>query len=91
MDKRLEPEERAAARVKVEKARRAAHEAFEVDDLGEALEGWVEVFGPSFPAPSTSPGEVAASMGAGTAGIGKTGIRPQRGRQIITPRSWRGT
>jgi hypothetical protein len=52
VDKRLEPDERAAARAKVEKARKAAHEAFEKEDLGEALDGWAEVFGSSrLPAP----------------------------------------
>lgn len=89
VDKRLQPDKRAAARAKVEKARKAAHEAFEKENLDEALEGWVQVFGPSFPAPSTSPDEISAALGTGEAGITGTGIRPRQGRQIIRPRSWR--
>ena len=89
VDERLELEERAAARAKVEVARKAAHEAFEKEDLGEALDGWAEVFGPSFPAPSTSPDKIAAALGSGVAGVAGTGVRSRHGRQIIRPRSWR--
>lgn len=89
VDHRLEPEERAAARARVEKARKAAHEAFEKEDIGQALDGWVEVFGPSFPAPSTSPDKLAAALGSGAAGVAGTGVRPGHGRQIIRSRSWR--
>ena len=89
VDERLKAEERAAARAKVKKVREAAYAAFETDDLGEALDGWVEVFGPSFPAPSTAPEQIAAALVSGSAGAEGTGIRPKRGRQIIQPRSWR--
>jgi hypothetical protein len=89
VDKRLKPEERAAARAKVEKARRDAYAAFGADDLDEALDGWAKVFGPSFPAPSASPDKIAPAMGVGTAGVVGTGVRPGRGRRVIRPRSWR--
>lgn len=89
VDKRLEAGDRAAARDKVEKARRIAHEAFEAGELEDALEGWGKLFGPSFPAPSASSGKVADAMGAGTAGVAGTGVRPGQGRKVIKPRSWR--
>jgi protein-tyrosine-phosphatase len=89
VDERLEADERAAARVKVEKAREAAHAAYEAEDLGEALDGWVEVFGSSFPAPSTTPEQIAAALGSGGAGVVGPGIQTGGGRQGIKPRSWR--
>jgi hypothetical protein len=52
VDARLEDEARRKARERVEKAREAAHEAFEIDDVGDALDAWVGIFGSSFPAPS---------------------------------------
>lgn len=56
VDKRLEATERATARDKVEQARRIAHDAFGKEDLEEALERWADLFGPSFPSQSTTPG-----------------------------------
>jgi len=88
VDHRLEDDERAAARSKVEKARRIAHRAFETDDLAEALDLWAEVFGPAFPAPSTSPEKIAGALGSGTAGIQGTGVRPGSGREVVPARSW---
>jgi hypothetical protein len=89
VDHRLEPEERAAARAKVEEARRVAHQAFETEDLDQALDLWAEVFGPAFPAPSTSSEKVADALGSGTAGIVGTGIQAGRGREVVRGRSWR--
>jgi hypothetical protein len=88
VDHRLEDDERAAARSKVEKARRIAHRAFESDDLGEALGLWTEVFGPAFPAPSTSSERIAGALSSGAAGIRGTGVRPGRGREVVPARSW---
>ncbi|HXG44986.1 MAG TPA: hypothetical protein VNJ71_09555 [Gemmatimonadales bacterium] len=90
VDERLDPGERALAREAVRRAREAAHAAFDKEDVGEALDGWVEVFGPAFPAPSTSPEQVAASMAARTAGVVGAGIRADRGRPVIEARPWRG-
>ena len=89
VDKRLETAERAAAREKVEKARKIAHEAFETEDLGEALERWADLFGPSFPSEGTSSGKVAGALASGAVGADRTGVRPGRGREVIRPRSWR--
>jgi predicted nucleotidyltransferase len=90
VDERLDPGERAEAREAVRRAREAAYAAHEKEDVGEALDAWVEVFGPAFPAPSTSPERVAASMAARTAGVLGAGIRPDRGRPVIEARPWRG-
>ncbi len=89
VDERLEDDERRQARQAVDRARKAAHAAFEKDDVSEALDGWVEVFGSAFPAPSTSPEKVAASLAARTAGVVGAGIRVGRGRPVIESRPWR--
>jgi hypothetical protein len=89
VDARLEDDERRQARDRVEQARAAAHAAFEIDDVGEALDAWVAVFGSSFPAPSTAPDKIAASLAAGTAGAVAAGIHPGRGRPVIQSRPWR--
>lgn len=88
VDHRLEPEERAAARNRVEKARRKAYRAFESEDLGEALDLWAEVFGSAFPAPGTSSEKIGGALGSGAAGVVGTGVRPGRGREFIPARSW---
>ncbi len=90
IDERLEDDERREAREAVARARKAAHAAYEQESVGDALEAWVEVFGPAFPAPSTSPERVAASLAAGTAGVVGAGIRAGRGRPVIQSRPWRG-
>lgn len=89
VDKRLEDADRAAARKKLEKARRIAHEAFDIEALEEALERWGEIFGPSFPSLGTSSDKISGAMGSGTTGVVGTGIRSGKGRGIIKPRSWR--
>jgi len=88
VDHRLEPEERAAARSRVEKARRIAHRAFESKDLGEALDLWAEVFGSAFPAPSTSSERIGDALGSGAAGIQGASVRSGRGRKVVPARSW---
>ncbi len=89
VDELLEPDERAAARVKVEKSREAAHAAFKAEDPEEALEGWVKVFGSSFPAPSTTLEQVSSALGSGGVGAVGAGIQVGGSRQVIKPRSWR--
>lgn len=88
VDHRLEPEERAAARNRVEKARKVAHRALESEDLGEALDLWAEIFGSSFPAPGTSSEKIGVALGSGAEGVVGTGLRPGRGREIVRARSW---
>jgi len=89
VDKRLEDWERAAARSRVEDARRIAHEASEKEDLEESLERWADLFGPSFPTSGTSANNLGAALGAGMTGIQGPGVRPGKGREAIKPRSWR--
>lgn len=90
VDHRLEASDRATARVRVEKARRIAHEAFEEDDLEKALGLWAKVFGSSFPAPGNSEEEIGSALGSGTAGIAGTGVQVGGGRRMIRPRSHGG-
>jgi hypothetical protein len=89
VDERLEDEERREARRAVARAREAADVAFEKEDVGDALDAWVEVFGSAFPAPSTASGKVAASLAARTAGVVGAGVRVGRGRPVIEARPWR--
>jgi hypothetical protein len=89
VDERLEYNERLEAREAVARARDAAHLAYNKEDVGEALDAWVEVFGSAFPAPSTSPEAVAASMSNRTAGVVGAGLRVDTGRQVIESRPWR--
>ena len=89
VDERLEDEDRRQARERVERARVLAHAAFEIDDVGDALDAWAEIFGSSFPAPSTAPDQIAASLAASTAGAVGTGLKPGRGRPVIQSRPWR--
>lgn len=89
VDERLDPNDRREARDAVASARSAARAAYEKDDLDETLDAWAEIFGPAFPAPSTSSEKVGASLGAGTAGVVGAGIRADRGRPVIQSRPWR--
>jgi hypothetical protein len=90
VDDRLEDDDRAKAREKVEAAREKAHAAADEDDPGKAMDLWVKVFGQSFPAPSTDPDALADGLRTGTAkaigaGFSVGGIG---GRQPIEGRSW---
>jgi hypothetical protein len=89
VDERLDDDERRQARETVDQMRSAAHTAAEIDDVGEALDAWVEIFGSSFPAPSTAPEKIAASLAARTAGAIGAGIQAGRGRPVIQSRPWR--
>jgi hypothetical protein len=89
VDERLDPNERREARDAVASAREKAQAATEKQDPDEALDAWADIFGPAFPAPSTSPERIGASLGAGTAGAVGAGVRAERGRPIIESRPWR--
>lgn len=88
VDHLLKPNERASARAKVEKARKIAHQAFESEDLAEALDLWAKVFGPAFPAPSTLSEMVAGALSSRVAGVLMTGVHASRGREVLKARSW---
>jgi hypothetical protein len=89
VDERLEFNERLEAREGVARARDTVHAAYNKEDVAEALDAWVEVFGSAFPAPSTSPDAVAASMTNRTAGMVGAGMRVGTGRPVIESRPWR--
>ena len=92
VDDRLSPEDRAAARDKVEKARDKAQEAAEIEDPGKAMEAWAKVFGDKFPTPSTHPSLVEAALRSGHAFAMGAGIRAGRtdgSRDLIPGRSWK--
>jgi len=90
VDDRLKDEDRAAAREKVETAREKAHAAAEEEEQGDKMEGWVKVFGPSFPAPSTDQDAVAKELREGTAKAVGAGFTVGRAgeREAIRGRSW---
>jgi hypothetical protein len=89
VDERLEDHERRAARVAVDTARKHAYAAIAATSTDEALEHWARVFGPSFPAPSSSRDSVANSLQQRTAGVAGLGLTPHRGPRTVQPRSWR--
>ncbi|MDX6603000.1 MAG: hypothetical protein QOF13_2202 [Solirubrobacterales bacterium] len=90
VDDRLEDSERLAARGRVGEALDAARTAFEISDDLEAMDAWVKVFGPSFPAPSTDPARVVEGLASGaTFAVGTGASITQQGEPFIRPRSWR--
>jgi hypothetical protein len=88
VDDRLDDDERAAAREKVEDAREKAHAAADLDDPGEAMDAWVKVFGTSFPAPSTNPDALADGLRSGAAKAVGAGFAIGGERSTIKARSW---
>lgn len=88
VDERLKDSERREAREAVARTRDAALKAYDAEDVTEALDLWVEVFGSAFPAPSTTPEAVAAALGTRIAGVVGAGIRVGKGRQPIESRPW---
>jgi hypothetical protein len=91
VDDRLDPEDREAAREKVEAAREKAHEAADIEDPGEAMEAWVKVFGTGFPSPTTEPDAVDAALRSGNAFALGSGVRvgkTEESRDYIPGRSW---
>ncbi len=89
VDERLDANDRRAARDAIGHAREAARAAFEKEDVGDALDAWVKVFGSAFPAPSTSTEAISASLSSRTAGVVGAGIRSDGGRPVIEARPWR--
>jgi len=89
VDERLEDHERRAARLAVEQARRYAHAALAAPSTEDALELWARVFGPSFPAPSSSHESISTSLRSRTAGVTGLGVTADRGPRTVQPRSWR--
>lgn len=91
VDDRLSAEDRATAREKVEKARKKAQAAADIEDAGRAMEAWAKVFGDKFPTPSTHPDVVEAALRSGTAfavGAGIRGTRSSGSRELLPGRSW---
>lgn len=88
VDELLEDSERAVARSAVDRARKAAYAAVDKQNVEEALNAWVEVFGSAFPSPSTSPASIAASLATHTARVAGIGIQVGKGREIMEARSW---
>jgi hypothetical protein len=65
-------------------------EAEAADNVVSALEAWAKIFGPAFPAPSTNPGRLAASLAPTIAKASGRGITTNSdARQVIPARSWR--
>jgi hypothetical protein len=90
VDDRLEVQERAVARDRIGEVREAAHAAYDTADEFEAMDAWVKVFGPSFPAPSTDPERVVEGLSTGASfAVGTGASITQPGDRFIQPRSWR--
>lgn len=89
VDDRVTPAERGFARARVTEAVRIARLAVaESDDL-QAAEYWTDIFGPAFPAPSTSRESVAEALKDGAAAGFATGVRAGSGVALIQSRPWR--
>jgi Second Messenger Oligonucleotide or Dinucleotide Synthetase domain len=69
VDERLDDERRIAALSKVQAVLVHARAAVAKMDLGDALDEWAKVLGPSFPAPSTRPAALAAALRRQTATV----------------------
>lgn len=92
VDDLLSADDRLTARGKVEAARANAYAAAELDDPEAAMEAWVRVFGPAFPAPSTEPEAVGLALAVNSAVAVGAGLRSRPsvgGRALIQGRSWR--
>jgi hypothetical protein len=88
VDEKLEDDRRLLALAKVEVALADARAAVAESDPGKAMDAWVKVFGPAFPAPSTHPSRIAQALKTGAATVGGTGITPfPSGRRPIPARS----
>jgi hypothetical protein len=69
VDEQLDETRRFGALAKVQAALVHARAAAAQTDLGDALNEWAEVFGSSFPAPSTHPAALAAALRRRTATV----------------------
>jgi hypothetical protein len=90
VDERLEEDRRLQALRKVEQALEHAEAAVAESDPGEAMDLWVKVFGPAFPAPSGDTSALAAALRSGSAVAKGTSIGTGNGgRELIQSRPWR--
>jgi hypothetical protein len=69
VDEQLDNDRRIAALAKIEAALVHARAAAGATDLGDALNEWANVLGPSCPAPSTHPAAIAAALRRRTATV----------------------
>jgi hypothetical protein len=90
VDEKLESERRMRGLAAVEGALVHVADAEAASDVATALEAWARIFGPAFPAPSTNPGRLAASLAPTIANASGRGITTNgHARQVIPARSWR--
>ena len=88
VDEKLDNQRRLNALAKVEAILPTVQAAAASTDLNEALELWGRVFGPAFPAPSTSDEAVAKALKKRTATVSGTGVTAlPTGRRPIPARS----
>lgn len=88
VDEKLEDARRLKALAKVQTALPYVRAAANEPDPRRAMDAWVQVFGPSFPAPSTQPGLIANALRNRTATVVGTGVSvSSSGRQPIAVRS----
>jgi hypothetical protein len=93
VDDLLEDDRRKTALAKVKADLAHAEEAVAESDSGKAMDCWVKVFGPAFPAPSGDTSSLAAALNSGSAVAKGAGITTGAigGRQVIPARGWRGS
>jgi hypothetical protein len=90
VDERLDDDRREAALEKVQRDLKHAEDAVAESDPGKAMDLWVKVFGPAFPAPSGDTSALASALKSGTARVAGAGITASgSGRQPINSRPWR--
>jgi hypothetical protein len=91
VDELLEHDRRESALAKVEADLVHAEKAVAEADPGKAMDCWVKVFGPAFPAPSGDTSSLAGALRSGSAVATGAGITTGAvgGRQVIPARPWR--
>jgi len=91
VDERLDEKRREEALKKVERALGHAEDAVAESDPGKAMDLWVKVFGPAFPAPTGDTSSLATALTSGSAVAKGTGISTSSdgGRQVIPTRPYR--
>jgi hypothetical protein len=90
VDEKLESDRRMRGLAAVQDALVHVGEAETASNAASALEAWARIFGPAFPAPSTNPGRLGASLAPTIAKASGRGITTDvRARPVIPARSWR--
>lgn len=91
VDAMLDDDRRQTALDKVTVALEQAEDAAAEEDPKTAMDLWVKVFGPAFPAPSGDTSQLATALRSGTAVAKGAAIStdPEGGRQVIESRPWR--